>query len=60
MKTTNHTKSSRTLFAPKKKFTCPNCLAVLEKGEGHFFPPCFGEEGFFVCDKPEFDPPKTT
>lgn len=34
------------------KFTCPNCLAVLEKGEGHFFPPRFGEEGFFICEEP--------
>jgi len=51
MKLTKETKTKRKrkLFAPKKKFTCPNCLTVLEEGDGHFFPPAFGDKGFFIC-----------
>lgn len=28
---------------------CPNCKSLLI-GEGHFFPPSLGEEGFFTCE----------
>lgn len=28
---------------------CPNCGA----DEPHFVPPCFGDKGFYICDKPE-------
>lgn len=27
---------------------CPNCK-VWHRSEGHFVPPSFGEEGFYVC-----------
>ena len=30
------------------KTICPECG---ESTTGHFVPPSFGEEGFFVCDK---------
>lgn len=49
MKLTKETKTKRKLFAPKKKFTCPNCQTVLEEGDGHFVPPAFGDKGFFIC-----------
>jgi len=49
MKLKKETKTKRKLFAPKKKFTCPNCQTPLEEGDGHFFPPAFGDKGFFIC-----------
>lgn len=30
----------------RKKSACPNC----GRHGSHFAPPCFGEEGFFMCD----------
>lgn len=29
--------------------TCVNCGATLPYDRGHFVPPSFGDEGFFVC-----------
>lgn len=29
---------------------CVNCGELLDKN-GHFAPPCFGDEGFFICTK---------
>lgn len=31
---------------------CPNCGEKLDMN-GHFTPPCFGEKGFFMCEKKE-------
>lgn len=30
---------------------CINCDEVLKAGAGHFAPPCFGDEGFFICKR---------
>ena len=38
-------------FSLKKSY-CPNCKELLVDG-GHFVPPCFGDRGFFYCDKKE-------
>ena len=40
-------------FKPKDKpvSKCPNCEEELGRGEGHYFPPCFNEPGFFVCKR---------
>jgi hypothetical protein len=38
-------------FFPQKR-ECPNCKQILTAGEsGHFVPPCFGDKGFFYCEK---------
>lgn len=34
---------------PKVESVCLNC----GKNEAHFVPPSFGEEGFFICEKPK-------
>jgi hypothetical protein len=34
---------------------CPNCLEPLKNNEGHFVPPCFGDAGFFHCNKTEIN-----
>lgn len=34
---------------PKRQ--CVNCKAW-HRDEGHFVPPSFGEDGFFICKKP--------
>lgn len=53
MKTSKNTKTKRETFAIKKKHSCPNCSAKLEEGGGHFFPPVFGDSGFFICQPAE-------
>ena len=53
MKLTKETKTKRKLFTLKKKFTCPNCSAKLEEGNGHFVLPSFGDRGFFICQPAE-------
>ena len=46
----------RSNFSWLKTGTCPNCKQDLKIKEGHFVPPCFGDKGFFICDKKEFAP----
>ena len=39
----------------RKEPVCPNCG---EKG-AHFAPPCFGDEGFFICEEKKPAPKET-
>jgi len=41
----------RKLMATLKTNECMNCHELI--AGGHFVPPSFGEEGFFVCTTPE-------
>lgn len=38
---------------------CFNCGQKLNYGDGHFFPPSFGEKGFWICSNPLDSPSKT-
>jgi hypothetical protein len=40
----------RLMLATRHKRQCPNCREW-HRGEGHYAPPSFGEEGFFICAK---------
>ena len=37
----------------KKPYHCPHCGELTK--HGHFFPPCFGEEGFYICKEKKDD-----
>lgn len=34
---------------PVEPRTCPNCGELLAGRHGHFVPPSFGDEGFWIC-----------
>lgn len=36
-------------YACPPKHACPECGELTH--HGHFFPPCFGDEGFWTCSK---------
>lgn len=56
MKISNRKKNIRKALGLRESPTCPNC----GKEGPHFVPPSFGEDGYFVCDKPLDKDPLTT
>ena len=57
MKTKNRKKDARNLYFASTQIIggercCPNCKESLPRGGGHFVPPMFNTDGFFICDTP--------
>ncbi len=45
----NRRTARQLLLRNPPKNQCPNCGEYTH--HGHFAPPCFGEEGFYMCDR---------
>lgn len=38
---------------PRRFFECMNCHELTD--HGHYFPPCMGDDGFFICKEKEIE-----